>query len=123
MKLIIAGSRDRTLQVGHTFLEQMMLHHNLHKNNVTQIVSGVAQGVDEKGEWWAMTNGVKIKRFHANWELHGKAAGPIRNKQMAKYGDALLLVWDGESKGSASMLKEMKALNKPVYEFVIRSEA
>lgn len=122
MKLIIAGSRHRTLNVGHTFLEQMMYHHNLHRHTITEVVSGVAQGVDEKGEWWAMTNQVPIKRFHAKWEVHGKAAGPIRNKAMAKYADALLLVWDGESKGSASMLKEMKALNKPIYEFVIRSE-
>lgn len=122
MKLIIAGSRPKTFSIGHTFLEQMMLHHNLHKNNVTQVVSGVAQGVDEKGEWWAMTEGVPIKRFHAKWEVHGKAAGHIRNKQMAQYGDALLLVWDGESKGSANMLKEMRAVNKPIFEFVIRSE-
>lgn len=62
----------------------------------------------------------KYKEFPADWKAHGKAAGPIRNKQMAEYADALLLIWDGESKGSASMKNEMLKLNKPVYEVIIK---
>ena len=57
--------------------------------------------------------------FDADWETHGKAAGPIRNAQMAKYADALLLIWDWKSKGSANMKQEMFKLNKPVYEVII----
>lgn len=44
----------------------------------------------------------------ADWDAHGKAAGPIRNRKMAQEADALLLLWDGKSKGSASMLAEAK---------------
>ena len=33
---------------------------------------------------------------------------------MAEYADAALVIWDGKSKGSADMLKQMHRLEKPV---------
>jgi len=72
------------------------------------------------GEDYATNRNIPLKIFHAEWEEHGKAAGPIRNKQMANYGEKLLLIWDGESRGSANMKAEMLKLNKPVYEIIIR---
>lgn len=38
---------------------------------------------------------------------------------MAEYGDALLLIWDGKSRGNASMKKEMQKQNKPIFEVVL----
>jgi len=35
---------------------------------------------------------------------YGNAAGPIRNKQMAEYADALVAVWDGKSRGTKNMI-------------------
>ncbi len=61
-----------------------------------------------------------LKEFPPDWEKHGKAAGPIRNKEMAEYADALLLIWDGKSRGSASMKKEMEKLEKPIYEVILK---
>lgn len=64
------------------------------------------------------------KGFPAEWNDEegnfDKAAGHKRNKVMAEYADALLLIWDGQSAGSKNMLKEMKALKKPVYEVILR---
>lgn len=45
-----------------------------------------------------------MKQFKSDWEKHGKAAGPIRNKKMAEYADAVILFPGG--KGTASMKKE-----------------
>jgi len=53
---------------------------------------------------WAESHGLPVKRFPANWKEHHKAAGPIRNREMAKYADALVAIWDGESKGTKSMI-------------------
>jgi hypothetical protein len=39
---------------------------------------------------------------------------------MADYADALLLIWDGESKGSANMKKNMEKQNKKVYEVILK---
>jgi len=74
--------------------------------DVTELVSGTARGVDTLGERWAREQGVPVTRMPADWEEHGKAAGPKRNAQMAAYGDALVAVWDGESRGTQSMLRE-----------------
>lgn len=116
MKLIIAGSRN--MYVPEEFL--CYLIYNVLNINPKEIVSGVAQGIDTCGEDFAAWNNTKLKQFPANWNEHGKAAGPIRNQQMAEYADALLLIWDGESKGSADMLARMKVLNKPIYEIIIK---
>lgn len=74
------------------------------------VIHGGARGVDDAGARWASEHMFKQREFSANWRTHGKAAGPIRNRKMAEAGDGLLLIWDGQSKGSASMLKEAKKL-------------
>lgn len=123
MKLIIAGSRhfdwkdiyDKIVQ--ECRLESSENFEHLIK--AEEIVSGTASGVDEAGEMYAEFYDIKLRKFPADWKTHGKAAGPIRNREMAKYADALLLIWDGKSKGSANMKKEMKELGKSVYEIVV----
>jgi hypothetical protein len=87
---------------------------------ITEIVCGGAQGVDSEGQHWASHMSVPVKMFFPDWNTHGKAAGPIRNRQMAEYGDVLLLIWDGQSRGSLSMKNEMEKLGKPVYQVVLK---
>ena len=71
-------------------------------------MSGTARGVDRFGEQWAIENNVAIKRFPADWDTHGKRAGYLRNIQMDDYADALIAVWDGESRGTKHMIEEAK---------------
>ena len=40
----------------------------------------------------------------ADWDKHGKAAGPIRNAEMAEVADALIAFWDGQSRETKSMI-------------------
>ena len=47
------------------------------------------------------------KVFPAQWERYGKRAGPIRNAAMAKYADYGVALWDGESRGTAHMIRLM----------------
>jgi hypothetical protein len=75
---------------------------------ITEVVSGCAPGVDALGERWAAENRLPVKQFPANWLKHRKAAGPIRNAQMAKYADALIAIWDGKSRGTGNMIKQAK---------------
>ena len=83
---------------------------------ITELVCGGAMGVDNEGAHWASHHDVPVKYFRPDWNKHGKAAGPIRNQEMAKYADVLLLIWDGKSKGSLSMRDAMEKLNKPIFE-------
>jgi hypothetical protein len=97
--------------------------------DVTCLVSGGARGVDSLGERWAQENGVRIKRFPADWNKHGKAAGPIRNAEMADYiqqhasdwdGCGLIAVWDGISRGTDHMIDNAKSKNIPVFVYDVR---
>ena len=117
MKLVIAGSRD--LLVDSDFIDQAVKFFRL---KVKEVVSGSGGNVDEAGEEWSnLFLEKEPKVFQANWRQEGVAAGPIRNSKMAEYGEALLLIWDGSSKGSLSMKKEMAKRKKPVYEIILRT--
>lgn len=111
MKLIIAGGRNyRFTRADLKALDE------LHKQRpITEVVSGGASGADAEGEWWARTNSIPIKRFPADWNAHGKAAGPIRNKEMAEYADAVALFPGG--KGTASMYVEATKAGLTIYDF------
>ncbi|WP_273837245.1 SLOG family protein [Halococcus sp. PRR34] len=71
---------------------------------VAEVVSGTARGVDQLGEDWAGERGIPVERFPADWNTHGKAAGPIRNEKMAEYADALVAIHVNESRGTADMI-------------------
>ena len=51
------------------------------------IISGCQTGADTLGEQYAISNGMNIIKKHPNWEKFGKAAGPIRNAEMANIAD------------------------------------
>jgi hypothetical protein len=109
MKVIIAGSRginDYSLIVKAIWRSRY---------NITEVVSGTAAGVDRLGEQFAKENNIPIKKMPANWEHNGRAAGHIRNYQMAEYADAAIIVWDGKSPGTKNMIDNMVRMKKPYY--------
>ncbi len=112
MKTIIAGGRDFK---DYNLLKKQVDYYREHKGAITEIVSGGAAGADSLGEMYAIENNIPIKVFNADWNKHGRAAGPMRNKQMADYADVLIAVWDGQSKGTKNMIDQMNKLNKPVF--------
>lgn len=72
--------------------------------DVTVVLSGTANGADKLGEAWAEANGIPVERYPADWNKHGKSAGYKRNELMATKADALIAIWDGESKGTKHMM-------------------
>jgi hypothetical protein len=115
MKLIIAGSRE--LNVRHDELFEILSDLGI-VYKVTEIVCGCARGIDSDGREFAKRYKIKVKEFPADWTKYGSLAGHRRNLEMAVYGDALLLIWDGSSRGSANMKARMQGLKKPIYEVV-----
>lgn len=121
MKLIIAGSRTIT-QYG--FVEASIAFLGI-EEQITQIVSGGADGIDKLGERWAdehnkPTTGEDFYVTPEEWQKLGKAAGPKRNDRMAQYADACLLIWDGESKGSKSMKEKAELHGITLYQVIIK---
>lgn len=123
MKVIIAGSREIILSAAetHKIISSSVIKESL---AISEVVSGACgRGVDRAGEQWADAMLIPKKLFPADWKKHGKSAGPIRNKQMAEYADAAIVIWNGQSRGSENMIHEMKLLNKPVHVVVIKPES
>lgn len=81
-RVIIAGSRS--------FANYEML-----KANMNRLLQNISD---------AKEMGFHVAYFPADWERYGKAAGYIRNKEMAQNADALVAFWDGESRGTKSMI-------------------
>jgi hypothetical protein len=113
MRVIVAGGRD--------IFAPGLVFEAINESGfaITTVVSGGAQGVDLCGEVWADQCGVPVDRHPADWQEHRecrcdpeapycKAAGFRRNRAMAKVAEALILVWDGISRGSRDMLDQAK---------------
>lgn len=107
LKVIIAGGRDLTNYNLLKYTCDVILKGQVN----VEIVSGCARGADSLGEQYAKEKGFNIKEFPANWDLHGKAAGYIRNKEMANYANVLIAFWDGKSKGTKHMINLAKEHN------------
>lgn len=102
MRVIIAGSRSITNYA------DVCNAVSLSGFDITTVVSGTANGVDQLGELYAKNNNIKIDRYPADWTTHGKKAGFLRNVQMSENCDAVIVVWDGFSKGSLHMINIAK---------------
>ena len=113
-KTIIAGCRNYQ---NYDHVREVLTRWIL-MDEITEIVSGGAHGVDYLGERFATEFSIPVKRFPADWNKHGKSAGPIRNREMAEYADQLIAFWDGKSRGTKNMIETMQKMNKPftVYE-------
>ena len=86
---------------------------NIKEDNEIIFISGRCKGADMLGERYAKENGYKIEYFPANWDLYGKSAGPIRNREMAKAADFVICFWDNASRGTKSMIDFSLKLSKP----------
>ena len=96
MKVIIAGGRDYVMTAADKA--------GLRRLGITQVICGMATGADTEGRLWAASNGIPVKRMPADWKRYGKAAGIVRNTEMAQCADGLVAFWDGASKGTKHMI-------------------
>ena len=116
-KVIIAGTRDFSdYALLRSFADQ-----TLFGAKDIEIVSGGARGADALGERYAREHGYALKVFPAEWKKWGRAAGPIRNGQMAGYADALIAFWDGQSSGTRDMIRKAEEKGLRVQVQMVRS--
>lgn len=114
MKLLIAGCHelDRLSLYGFTYTKfvRAVLHHYQDLKQIEAIIQGGARGIDYWAKIFAVSNGIpcgKQYEFRAEWSKYGRAAGPIRNKQMVyslECSDHVLCFWDYDSHGTKSTI-------------------
>ncbi len=111
MRTIIAGSR--------TITDPKILDEAIKASGfaITEVVCGGANGVDTLGKNWAQLHNIPVKMFPADWKTHGKAAGPIRNSEMAKYAEQAICIFDvqAENKGTTDMKNKAACKGMIVY--------
>lgn len=108
-RVIIAGGRDFS---DYELLKEKCdyyLQNKIREGRRVVIISGHASGADSLGERYAQERGLQCEQHPADWKTHGKAAGPIRNAEMAAVADALIAFWDGQSRGTRHMIETARA--------------
>ena len=101
MKIAIVGSRDLVISDIGKYIPEC-----------DEIVSGGAIGVDRCAEKYCIENGVKLTLFLPEYELYGRSAPIIRNKKIVDYADRVVVLWNGRSKGSLSVIKYAEKIGK-----------
>lgn len=114
MKVIIAGSRGITDL--NLLIKAVNKAYDEEGISVWEIISGGARGVDQLAEDFAKQTDIPITIMLADWVTHGKKAGILRNIDMANSGaEALIALWDGESKGTGAMINIAKRKGLKVF--------
>lgn len=90
MKLLIAGSRS---------IDDFDLTEYV-PSGTTLIISGGAAGIDSVAEKYADSRKLSKLILRPRYDLYGKAAPIQRNEAMVNLADAVLIVWDGVSRGA-----------------------
>ena len=112
MKVAIIGSRNLVIKD---------LEHCL-PEGVTEIVSGGAKGIDACAKEYANSNGIKLTEFLPEYERYGRGAPFRRNMQIIDYADEVLAFWDGESRGTAYVIRKCREMNVPCKVYMQKDE-
>lgn len=114
MRVLVCGGRDfddwgKMLDTFYHFYTENM------KKDLT-IITGDAKGADWLARAWAKFTKASYEGYPADWKKHGKAAGPIRNKQMLDEGKPELVIAFPGGSGTADMVRQAKARGIKVLE-------
>lgn len=104
MKLLIVGSRS---------IENFDLSPYV-SDEVDTIISGGAVGIDSLAEKYADLHRLSKYIVRPRYDLFGRAAPLRRNEQMVDMADAVLVVWDGKSKGAQYTMEYSRKKSKPI---------
>lgn len=110
LRVLVCGSRyweDRDFL--YAVLDDLPLE------EIEAVIEGEAPGADTMAREWAEARGIggKVLKFPAQWELYGRAAGPIRNKQMLVEGKPTVCIAFSDdltkSRGTKNMVDQARA--------------
>ena len=108
MKVIIAGGRDYWfVHADYAWLDEIKERFRALGHQIEEVVHGDAPGADRCAGVWALSRLIPQKKFPADWNHHGRAAGPIRNRAMAEFvGDSGVCILFPGGRGTENMREE-----------------
>ncbi len=89
-------------------------------DDITEIVSGGARGVDSLAKQYALESGIKYTEFIPDYSRYKRGAPLKRNEEIANYSDEALIFWDGISKGTEYTIKCFTKLNKKITVVIVK---
>ncbi len=111
MKIAIIGSRNLVVNNVEKYLP----------DNITEIVSGGAIGIDRCAREYAKKNNIELTEFLPEYDKYGKKAPLRRNIQIINYADCVIAFWDGKSHGTKYVIDNCKKRNKKVTVYIKRT--
>lgn len=104
MRLLIVGSRS----IGNFDLTPYV------SDQVDTVISGGADGIDSLAEQYADQHRLSKYIVRPQYHLYGRSAPLKRNELMVDMADAVLVIWDGYSKGTRHTIVYTQKKNKPL---------
>ena len=102
MKLLVVGSRSiKNFDISPYIPEE-----------TDTVISGGADGVDKLAEIYADSHKLSKIILRPKYHLYRRAAPLKRNDEMVEIADKILVIWDGESRGTKHTIEYAKKLNK-----------
>lgn len=109
MRLLICGDRN--------WVDKDLIKATIAKEAPTVVIHGDCRGADKLAGQAAHELGIEVIAFPADWKKLGRAAGPLRNKQMLVQGrpDKVIAFHDdiSQSKGTLNMLNQVANYSIP----------
>lgn len=104
MKVAIIGSRNLRIDHLEDYLPQ----------NITELVSGGAKGIDTCVKSYALNNNIPLTEFLPNYNRYKKGAPLRRNLEIIEYADMVIAFWDGTSHGTKFVIDACQKQGRPL---------
>ena len=108
MKVAVVGSRELKINDLGRYLP----------NDVTEIISGGAKGIDTCAREYALSHGIKLTEFLPEYEKYGRSAPLKRNITIIENADLVLAFWNGTSHGTKFVIDNCRKRNIPVKVYI-----
>ena len=102
MKILVCGGRSYSNKK--EFNEYMDRINEIY-GPIVKIIHGGANGADSMAQKWAENHKISTTIYQAKWHKYGKAAGPIRNKEMLEKEKPNLIIAFPGGHGTRNMVE------------------
>lgn len=109
MKVAVVGSRGLHIENIGDYLPP----------DTTEIISGGAKGIDTCAAEYARKHGLPLTEIKPDYQRYGRGAPIRRNAEIIELADAVVVLWDGSSRGSRWVIDRCNKTGKTmtVFEF------
>ena len=83
-------------------------------DDVTEILSGGAIGVDACAKEYAQAHQIQLTEYLPDYRRYGRGAPLKRNMTILQNADLVLAFWDGKSRGTKYVIENAQKLGVPV---------